>query len=718
MTMEPTWLLVGLLAFTACSHESKRDNPLDPELTPPVELQVALDDTAGTVTLTWTPYEGEAPFAAYWIIRIAQAPEVIDTLAVLSDVAAASFIDSTLVTESFYSYRVSVINDAGLEVPSQIQSIRPLDLPAVEIQDLQLDSRAATATLTWTAYAGSRFHAYRILRRTDDSPPQIIAEIDDISTISAVDGALDGNTAYHYEVVVLTTLGEEIESEERTGVFHDHLDTWPLDMEDGGYTRLYNEDDRILVLISEEQRVRLLSFDPSGQLLEDQKLLGHPSLSISPQTTTLTLLPEGRRLLGVVTNTGVRGLFPQLLAYDADGSPLLREIELEQDFESFGPSATEVEGQVFLHCIVGQPAFDNVRLTSNDRLLIDDTFDTPGLGEWELLEGQAEVEDGRLLLNSSSVVRRKVKAFWHDMRLEADVTEVGIGQTNRPAIIAKADTLPSLGFNPLAGTVEEHTSLLVSLAYTRASRVAAVRALPPLDFGLQLQGFSDHFTAAIGMTYRMRIETDAGLPRGAIESPSWWPSDPRQYLLGVPGPASLISLEDGWAFAVGDSLTRIAPGLPDITGALDHPISEMRIWETASGPQIGICVPDRHKIQIAPVGVSRAGYIDWPFTAVGTPIEVGLHAGQEPGAFFYPLSFDVGVDGRIFVLDAGNRRIQAFDTEGIYITQWGSSGTADGQFDFGSGDRPEEFTGSIAVDDEGFIYVADVGNKRIQKFAP
>ena len=68
--------------------------------------------------------------------------------------------------------------------------------------------------------------------------------------------------------------------------------------------------------------------------------------------------------------------------------------------------------------------------------------------------------------------------------------------------------------------------------------------------------------------------------------------------------------------------------------------------------------------------------------------------------------------------DAGNGRIQVFDSEANYITEWGTRGSAEGQFDFGVGVSAEDFTGSIAVDDEGFIYVADVGNQRIQKFAP
>ena len=33
-----------------CSHEAKRENPLELELTPAVTLTVALDDTAGTAT--------------------------------------------------------------------------------------------------------------------------------------------------------------------------------------------------------------------------------------------------------------------------------------------------------------------------------------------------------------------------------------------------------------------------------------------------------------------------------------------------------------------------------------------------------------------------------------------------------------------------------------------------------------------------------------------
>ncbi len=71
-----------------------------------------------------------------------------------------------------------------------------------------------------------------------------------------------------------------------------------------------------------------------------------------------------------------------------------------------------------------------------------------------------------------------------------------------------------------------------------------------------------------------------------------------------------------------------------------------------------------------------------------------------------------------FHLDAGNGRIQVFDVDGNYITQWGQKGSGEDQFDFGSGGSPEDLWGNVAVDGQGFVYVADPGNGLIKRFAP
>ncbi|MCA9957554.1 MAG: hypothetical protein KC443_00885, partial [Anaerolineales bacterium] len=80
--------------------------------------------------------------------------------------------------------------------------------------------------------------------------------------------------------------------------------------------------------------------------------------------------------------------------------------------------------------------------------------------------------------------------------------------------------------------------------------------------------------------------------------------------------------------------------------------------------------------------------------------------GSAPGELSSPRNLAVAEDGRIYVADSGNHRIQVFAADGSYITSWGEFGTEPGQFNEPWG---------IAVDEQ-FVYVTDTWNHRLQKF--
>ena len=70
--------------------------------------------------------------------------------------------------------------------------------------------------------------------------------------------------------------------------------------------------------------------------------------------------------------------------------------------------------------------------------------------------------------------------------------------------------------------------------------------------------------------------------------------------------------------------------------------------------------------------------------------------------------------GDVYVLDAGNDRVQRFDADGSFISQWGVCGSFEGEFAFCFGG---DTSASLAVDEsDGSVYVADPGNQRVQKF--
>jgi hypothetical protein len=813
------WCCLAVPLFLVACHDTPRKNPFDPELTPAVELSVALDDTAGTAMLMWTPYAGKTGFAEYRVLRnIAKSTEV-DTLAAITTIDSTAYVDTGLEPDTAYEYRVAVTNDSGFEVASAHQRVDgytiravhllPLEydseagmvhltwtryrnpgfegyqvyrrqmgmdadslintvadqddttftdrtarheidyvyrvvvaapgreltsngmegqlvLPAVQGLRVNFDSHTATATLEWAGYRGAGFRLYQVRRHTAEEASHIIYETLDNAVTFFTDSSLVGATEYSYQVIVVTERGEEVPSLERSGGIHMPIATWPLP---GTHVELAAEPDgRIAALVSIPEGdgsgyIRLFFFEPEGLLVEKQELLFSTNLVGITPAVSMGRGADGRRFFSH---------WEDVLAFTQEGEPIWQEHELFA--EAFPEPLQGVEGQVLgtIGLMGDGFYFDNVEMWSGNEQLFDDDFShwpeqfdhTSSLPEWSILgadfegftwQGKIILEDKRNEeefvappLDGSQVVYRRVSPSSLDFLFEGNLVNVpGWWQDAQAAFQIGGDTFSRF--------------LLVLRKKTQDASLEWVFSPPP---GQGLESKVMKLTDSLpyrrilpSLPHRVSMEILAGQPRFTIAAPILWGG-----VIDVQTVKAVwrrLTVMEDRILLTADHLAYSIDASGTVTEQFpfDGWVNDIRVWDVADAGNkgVGVCLPEENKLLLGIV--PRLFAKRW---AAMLTEELGPFVGGEMW-LNYPLSFAVGPDGRIYVLDGGNARIVVFDSQRNYLTHWGVKGSEVGMFDFGDGRRLGagwNFRGSLCVDDDGFIYVADMGNRRIQKFAP
>jgi DNA-binding beta-propeller fold protein YncE len=84
-----------------------------------------------------------------------------------------------------------------------------------------------------------------------------------------------------------------------------------------------------------------------------------------------------------------------------------------------------------------------------------------------------------------------------------------------------------------------------------------------------------------------------------------------------------------------------------------------------------------------------------------------------------PAALAVGPDGNLYVTDL-SQRVTVISPTGKVLRRWGKRGSGHGEFKFTSDDptNPADIHAQIAIGPDGKVYVSDSGNARVQVFTP
>ncbi len=166
----------------------------------------------------------------------------------------------------------------------------------------------------------------------------------------------------------------------------------------------------------------------------------------------------------------------------------------------------------------------------------------------------------------------------------------------------------------------------------------------------------------------------------------------------IPTPRSMTVSEDDELLILDDA-GRVL--VYDLEGNL------LRQWDMPAsdvGNPEGISVLPDKRVVVADTHYHRIVFFDLQ----GKVLEMIGKEGTGPREFIYPVAVTHDDKGNIYVAEYGyNDRLQKFDSSGKYLLEMGKPGTAEGEF--------QRMSGLVWLD--GFLYISDAINNRIQKFS-
>jgi hypothetical protein len=193
------YLCLALAAtFVAC-HNSTRDNPMDPVLTPAVDgVRVEVGDSTGVAVVEWIAYSGQTQFAAYLVQRREKALFDVVTLARITEAAETTFADSSIEPGRDYVYWVEVVNSAGFVVASEELAVESFTVAGVELTSVEPSAATGHIELTWDRYDGPGFEGYEIWRRAVGEDATRLDVITDARVTTWTDTTARPGTVYFY----------------------------------------------------------------------------------------------------------------------------------------------------------------------------------------------------------------------------------------------------------------------------------------------------------------------------------------------------------------------------------------------------------------------------------------------------------------------------------------------------------------------------------------